>query len=313
MQTINALIYLKMTERVNIIAEIGSNYDSDLETAKKYILAAKDSGADTVKFQTLRKSKLITPKVRQNEEWVEHPAWKIFSNLELPDKWHFTLKEFADTTDIEFISTPFYLEAVDLLETIGVSRYKIASGDITFFPLLKKVGETGKPVILSTGGSNLFDVENAVEILNHSGAGQITLLHCVASYPPQFNEMNLRAITTLKNKFGLPVGISDHSPDNIVPLAAVALGASVVEKHLTFDRSLPGPDHPFAMTMPEFAEMVKQIRLLEKALGAGEKVPSLDELKRQHRFRRGVYDPETLEPVDGQVGLWLRPEHKQSF
>lgn len=302
-----------MTERVNIIAEIGSNYDSDLETAKKYILAAKDSGADTVKFQTLRKAKLIAPRVHQEEEWVEHPAWKNFSNLELPDEWHFTLKAFADETDIEFISTPFYLEAVDLLEKIGVSRYKIASGDITFFPLLKKVGQTGEPVILSTGGSNLVDVEKAVEILDHSGASEITLLHCVASYPPQFSEMNLRAIATLKDEFGLPVGISDHSTGNVVPLAAVALGASVIEKHVTFDRSLPGPDHPFAMTMPEFAEMVKQIRLLEKALGTGEKVPSLDELKRQHRFRRGVYDPETLEPVEGQEGLWLRPDHKHPF
>lgn len=303
----------KVEKSTKIIAEIGSNYNNDLNLAKKYIKATNESGADAVKFQTLRKSKLIAPKVLMDGKWTANPAWENFSNLELPDKWHFTLKEFADVSDIEFISTPFYLEAVDLLEKIGVSRYKIASGDITFFPLLKKVGETGKPVILSTGGSNLVDVEKAVEILNHSGARGITLLHCVASYPPQFNEMNLRAITTLKNEFNLPVGISDHSPGNIVPLAAVALGASVVEKHITFDRTFQGPDHSFAMTMLEFAEMVKQIRLLEKALGTGEKVPSLDELKRQHRFRRGVYDPETLEPVDGQEGLWLRPEHKQSF
>jgi len=302
-----------MTEKVNIIAEIGSNYDSDLETAKKYIMASKNSGADAVKFQTLRKAKLISPMVRQGDKWTKHPAWENFSNLELSDEWHFILKEFADESIIEFISTPFYLEAVDLLEKVKVSRYKIASGDITFLPLLEKVGETGKPVILSTGGSNLFDVQKAIEILNHSGAGQITLLHCVASYPPQFSEMNLRAIATLKNEFNLPVGISDHSPGNIVPLAAVALGASVVEKHVTFDRTFIGPDHSFAMTMLEFAEMVKQIRLLEKALGTGEKVPSPDELKRQHRFRRGVYDPETLEPVDGQEGLWLRPDHKQAF
>ena len=168
-------------------------------------------------------------------------------------------------------------------------------------------------MILSTGGSNLLDVQKAIEILNYSGAGQITLLHCVASYPPQFSEMNLRTIATLKNEFNLPVGISDHSPGNIVPLAAVALGASVIEKHVTFDRTLKGPDHSFSMTMLEFAEMVKQVRLLEKALGTGEKVPSSDELKRQHRFRRGVYDPETLEPVDGKEGLWLRSEHKQPF
>lgn len=302
-----------MTERVNIIAEIGSNYNSDLEIAKKYISRSKDSGADAVKFQTLRKAKLIAPMVRQEDKWAQHPAWENFSNLELPDEWHFTLKEFADESNIEFISTPFYLEAIDLLEKVKVSRYKIASGDITFYPLLKKVGETGKPVILSTGGSNFFDVEHAIEILTRSGAEQITLLHCVASYPPQYSEMNLRAITTLKKEFNLPVGISDHSSGNIVPLAAVALGASVVEKHVTFDRTFKGPDHSFAMTMLEFAEMVKHVRLLEKALGTGEKVPSPDEMKRQHRFRRGAYNSETLEPVDGQEGLWLRPEHKLPF
>jgi len=302
-----------MTKRVNIVAEIGSNYDSDLGTAKKYILASKNSGADIVKFQTLRKEKLIAPMVCKGNKWEKHPAWENFSNLELPDEWHFILKEFADECNIEFISTPFYLEAIELLEKVKVSRYKIASGDVTFFPLLEKVGETGKPVILSTGGSNLADVQKAIEILNHSGAGQITLLHCVASYPPQFSEMNLLAIKTLKNEFDLPVGISDHSPGNIVPLAAVALGASIVEKHVTFDRTFKGPDHSFAMTMLEFAEMVKQIRLLEEALGTGEKVPSPDELKRQHRFRRGVYDFETLEPVDDQEGLWLRPDHKQAF
>ena len=122
--------------------------------------------------------------------------------------------------------------------------------------------------------------------------------------------MNLRAITTLKNEFKLPVGISDHSPGNIIPLAAVALGASVVEKHVTFDRKSPGPDHSFAMTMLEFTEMVKQVRLLEKALGTGEKVPSSDELKRQHWFRRGVYDPITIEPAADEDGIRLRPQHK---
>ena len=120
-----------MTESVNIIAEIGSNYDSDLEIAKKYIRASKDSGADAVKFQTLRKSKLIAPRVRLNDTWTPHPAWKNFSNLELSDEWHFTLKTFSDTSGIEFMSTPFFLEAVDLLEKVNVSRYKIASGDIT--------------------------------------------------------------------------------------------------------------------------------------------------------------------------------------
>jgi sialic acid synthase SpsE len=188
-----------------------------------------------------------------------------------------------------------------------VRTYKIASGDITFVPLLEAIGKTGKNVFLSTGGSTLRDVETALNVLTQSGVGLITLLHCVSSYPPQFHEMNIRALSTLKDEFGLPVGISDHSPGNLVPIAAVTMGASLVEKHVTFDRELPGPDHSFAMTMNEFAEMVSKIRLLESALGDGQKIPTKDELARQHRFRRGIYDPKTLEPLDTNDGLWLRP------
>ena len=134
-------------------------------------------------------------------------------------------------------------------------------------------------------------------------------MHCVSNYPPKWDEMNLRAMVTLKETFDLPVGISDHSPGNLIPIAAVALGATVIEKHVTFDRSLPGPDHPFAMTMEEFAEMVKQVRQIEEALGTGEKVPADTESAKQHRMRRGVYNPVTLEPVEGEDGIWLRPQH----
>jgi sialic acid synthase SpsE len=198
---------------------------------------------------------------------------------------------------------------VDLLEKVGVSTFKIASGDITFFPLLEAIGHTGKSVILSTGASSLQDVERALKILMKSGAGQIMLLHCISNYPPLWEEMNIRAIVTLRETFGLPVGISDHSPGSIIPIAAVALGATVVEKHVTFDRSLPGPDHPFAMTMEELREMVQQIRLLEKALGTGEKVPSETELAKQYRIRRGQYDPESLLPGNKSDSIWLRPSY----
>jgi sialic acid synthase SpsE len=297
-----------MHEGVTIIAEVGSNFNADIELAKKYITTASDSGATMVKFQTLRRDKLISPKIISHGKSEYNPVYEKFANLELPDEWHFILKSAADEFGIEFFSTPFYLEAVDLLEQVGVNTYKIASGDITFFPLLEAVGNTGKHVMLSTGASSLPDVEKAVNVLNKSGSNRITLLHCVSSYPPQFSEMNLRAMVTLKDEFGLPVGISDHSPGNLVPIAAVAMGAVVVEKHVTFDRSLPGPDHQFAMTMVEFAEMVKQIRLLELAMGDGKKVPTKDELNRQHKLRRGIYDPETFEPADNSDGLWLRPE-----
>jgi sialic acid synthase SpsE len=267
-------------------------------------------GVDAVKFQTLRKDKLVAPRIWQDKMWVENPVNQKFSNLELPDEWHFELKQTADEHDIEFISTPFYLEAVNLLEEVGVTTYKIASGDITFTPLLETVGRTGKRVILSTGASSLSDIERALETLTRVSSGPVSLLHCVANYPPKWSEMNLRALVTLKETFDLPIGISDHSPGDIIPLAAVALGATIIEKHVTFDRSLPGPDHPFAMTMDEFCEMVTRVRLLEQALGTGEKNPTESEAAKQHRIRRGVYDRSTFEPSKADDGIWLRPEHR---
>ena len=300
-----------MREKVEIIAEVGSNHGFDLDLARKYIVTAEKQGADVVKFQSIRKEKLFSQKILKDGKVVDNPIWSQVSNLDFPEEWHQKLKKCADDVEIEFMSTPFYLEAVDVLETVGVKRYKIASGDVTFVPLLEKVGRTGKPVILSTGACSIGDVENALQILNATGVGEIILLHCVVSYPPQWEEMNLKAIATLKTEFGLPVGISDHSPGSLVPIAAVAIGASVIEKHVTFDRLLPGPDHPFAMTMNEFGDMVQQVRLLEQALGTGEKVPTEDELNRQHRMRRGVYDPNTLKPTAGSTGIWLRPEHSK--
>ena len=297
---------------IRIIAEVGSNYDGSLAKAEAYIKTAKECGADAVKFQTLRRDKLVAPKIWSGGAWVDNPVYHKLSNLELPEEWHYTLKQTADEHGIEFISTPFYLEAVDLLEKVGVRTYKIGSGDITFFPLLEAVGRTGKQVILSTGASSLRDVERALNVLTRSGVGDIVLLHCVSNYPPQWDEMNLRAIVTLRETFGLPVGISDHSPGSLTPIAAVALGATVIEKHVTFDRSLPGPDHPFAMTMDEFGDMVRQARLLEQVLGSGEKVPTEAELAKQHRIRRSIYDSATLEPTDDPIGLWLRPEHRGS-
>jgi len=220
-----------------------------------------------------------------------------------------TLKQTAEEQGIEFISTPFYLGAVELLEKVGVSTYKVSSGDITFFPLLELVGNTGKRIILSTGASSLFDVERALNVLSRSGAKDIILLHCVSNYPPQWDEMNLRAMVTLREVFGLPVGLSDHSPGHLIPVAAVALGARVIEKHVTFNRSLPGADHSFAMTKEEFAGMVNEVRILEQALGTGEKKPNTTELTKQHLIRRGIYDPRTFSPTFGPEGLWLRPEH----
>ena len=299
-------------EQVCIVGEVGSNYDGDLGLAKQYVRACQQAGADAVKFQTLRRDRIVAPYIESNGQLVENPSYGLFASLELDAEWHYELKKTADEVGIEFLSTPFYLEAVDLLESVGVSTYKIASGDITFFPLLERVGQTGKNVLLSTGASSLQDVEQALDTLVSAGAGEVTLLHCVSNYPPEWAEMNLRAIVTMKEVFDLPVGISDHSPGSLVPIAAVALGAELIEKHVTFDRASPGPDHPFAMTIDELEHMVQQVRHLQQALGTGEKIPTETELAKQKRIRRGTYDWETKEPIDDSDGIWLRPEHTSS-
>lgn len=296
-------------KKVCVIAEIGSNYDNDFETAVAYIRAAKDAGADMVKFQTLRKDRIVARDIRVGGRLQKNPIYDLFTSLELPEDWHARLKHTADETGIEFFSTPFYLEAVDLLERVGVRTYKIASGDITFTPLLEAVGRTGKPTILSTGASTLAEIEMALTVLQKAGVSDVSLMHCVSNYPPTWEEMNLRAIATLRQTFGLPVGISDHTPGDLVPIAAVALGATMIEKHVTFDRSNPGPDHPFAMTIEEFGTMIDRLRLLEKALGTGEKIPTPTEVAKKHRMRRGIYDPATKLPAEGIDGIWLRPEH----
>ncbi len=293
---------------IDIIAEIGSNHGGDLDTAKRYIEAAARAGADVAKFQTLTRDGLIARFVHdpQSGGIVANPKHAAFSNAGLPDDWHAPLKACCEENGIEFMSTPFSLEAVDLMEGIGVKRYKVASGDLTFVPLLEKLGRTGKPVILSTGAAYLDEVEEAVATLKHAGCHDITVLHCAASYPPGWDDMNLTAITKLKTALGRPVGLSDHSPGHTAPIAAAALGATVIEKHVTFDRSLDGPDHPFAMEFDELAAMIADIRILETALGDGEKKPAASEINRRRNLRRGRYSSDGKPDAQGDV--WLRPQ-----
>lgn len=299
---------MKADSQVEIIAEVGSNHADDLDLARAYIAAAAAAGADIVKFQTLQRDRLVAPEILRGDTWVANPVHDQFANVGLRDEWHAPLKKCADAHGVEFMSTPFHLAAVDVLENVGIERYKIASGDITFTPLLERVGSTGKPVILSSGASTIEEVDDAIDTLRHAGAGDITVLHCVSSYPPEIEEMNLRAIATLRDHTGLRVGISDHTIGELVPVAAVAIGARVVEKHVTFDRSTDGPDHPFATTFSELSRLVDSIRDLEAALGTGKKVPTPDEAARRHRFRRSPYDPHTHRPSSGQDALWLRPQ-----
>ncbi|MBM2826412.1 MAG: AFP-like protein, partial [Dehalococcoidia bacterium] len=266
---------------VYIIAEVGSNHDGSLEQAKKLIDASAEAGANAVKFQSFTAEGLAA---RSQER-----LYNFFKTVEMPKEWHRELADYAKGVGVDFLSSPFDEDAVDLLYDVDVPAFKIASGDLTHYPLLRRAARYGRPIILSTGMGTLGEVEQAVECLRAGGTDAIALLHCVSNYPPQFEDANIRAMVTMREAFGLPVGYSDHSPGLVVPLGAVALGACIIEKHITFDRSLKGPDHPYALEVAEFAQMVRDIRNLEAALGSGVKEPVEGEVAERMWARRGLY------------------------
>jgi N-acetylneuraminate synthase/N,N'-diacetyllegionaminate synthase len=276
--------------RVYVIAEIGSNHDGKLPQARRLIDLAARAGADAVKFQTFRADRLYPPlRFAADGTTTPHPTHEFLKHHEVPHAWHAALKARADARGVDFLSTPFDEDAADLLVAVGCPALKIASGDLTHHALLRHVARTKTPVLLSTGMATLGEIDAAVGVLRGSGCRELALLHCVSNYPPDFAQVNVRAVETLRRAFACPVGQSDHSLGVAVPLAAVTLGASLVEKHLTLSRRLSGPDHPYAMEPEEFAAMVREIRNLEQALGDGRKVPAKSEVPERTYARRGVY------------------------
>lgn len=273
-----------------VIAEIGSNHDSDINRAKELIEAAKYAGADAVKFQSFTAEGLLNP-LRPDEggKWVPHPAYPVLESLTVPEEWHSTLMAHCASVGITFLSAPFDSQRAALLNEIGVEAFKLASGELTNEPLIEEVASFGKPVILSTGAAYMEEVRRAVDLVTGKKNHQLALLHCASLYPPSFEDVNIRAMTALAREFACPVGISDHTPGNAVALGAVALGASIIEKHITLDRRLKGPDHPYAMEVEEFRSMVTGIRDLEKALGDGVKRPSQNETAERTGARRSIY------------------------
>jgi sialic acid synthase SpsE len=289
---------------VYIIAEIGSNHDSSLGKAKELIKAAKAAGADAFKLQSFTAEGLLNPlKPDESGAWVSHPAYPVIERLTVPEDWHSDLMEYGRSIGITFLSAPFDSGRAELLNGLGMEAFKIASGDLTNEPLLRQVAGYGKPVILSTGAAYLPEVKRAVEVLEEAGCVGFALLHCSSLYPPAYEEVNIRAMVTLKKEFGCAVGFSDHTPGNTVPVAAVTLGAAIIEKHITLDRSAKGPDHPYAMEAAEFRDMVSEIRNLEKALGTGVKEPSRSEMAERVGARRSIYTR-----VDIHKGATISPE-----
>ena len=262
-------------EPVFIIAEAGSNHNQDFDQAKRLIDVAAEAKATAVKFQTFSADSLYSKKtpsmsyLQKNKLLKEgETVWDLLKKNELPREWQKDLADYCQSKGLLFLSTPFDVKAVEDLEKLNVPAYKIASYEITHLPLLKAVSQTGKPIILSTGMADLTDIEDALEVIGKNGNNQVILLHCAINYPPKFEDVNLRAMITMRQAFQRPVGFSDHTMGISVDIAAVALGACAIEKHYTTDRNLPGPDHPFALEPNELKEMVKGIRETEKSLGS---------------------------------------------
>ena len=276
-----------------IIAEAGVNHNGNFELAKQLVDKAVEGGADIVKFQTCKAENVIS-RYADKAEYQKVTTGEAGSQLEMVRKLMLTyeeygkLKEYCDEKGIEFLSTAFDLPSVDYLHSIGMRRWKIPSGEITNLPLLIKIAKLGEPIIMSTGMSELSEVADAIKVLKENGAGEITILHCTTEYPAPYEDVNLKAIDTMKETFGLPVGYSDHTKGLEIPVAAVARGACVIEKHFTLDRNMEGPDHKASIEPDELKQMVDMIRHVEVAIGDGIKKVSPSELKNQDIARKSI-------------------------
>lgn len=274
-----------------VIAEAGVNHNGSVEIAEKLIKVASQSGADAVKFQTFKADHLVKPKTEtaeyQRRQTREVDQLRMLRKLELSVADHERLLQFASESGIEFLSTAFDEESLDFLVASGMQRIKIPSGEITNLPLVRYVAEKNLPIILSTGMANLREVEAAIQVMGGPKKGT-TLLHCTSSYPTAMEDVNLRAMTTLRDHFGLPVGYSDHTAGILIPPVAVALGATVIEKHFTLDRGMDGPDHHMSLEPEELAQMIRDIRRVEICLGDGRKEPRETELAVRNLVRRSV-------------------------
>lgn len=278
---------------VYIIAEVGVNHNGDLDLAKRLVLKAVKAGVDAVKFQTFKTNKLVsktTPKAKYQikETKNNNSQFDMLKKFELSKKDHIKLIKFCNKNNIQFLSTPFDFNSVDLLEELNVPAFKIGSSDTNNLPLLEYIAKKSKPIILSTGMSKLNEVAEAVETIQKVIENKLILLHCVSNYPTKYNEVNLKAMDTLKKAFNIPVGFSDHTIGTEIPIAAVSRGADVIEKHFTLDKNMNGPDHSASLEPDELKEMVQKIRNVEKSLGDGIKKPVESEKENIKASRKSV-------------------------
>lgn len=277
-----------------IIAEAGVNHNGDMTTAKGLIDAAATAGVDYVKFQTFKTENLVSSDAPtaeyQKSATNETSQFAMLKRLELSEEQHLDLIDYCRQKGVNFLSTAFDLDSIDLLSRFDLDFWKIPSGEITNYPYLAKIARTGQPIVMSTGMCDNQDIENALNVLYTNGASKenITLLHCNTQYPTPFEDVNLKAMLNIGNTFGVSVGYSDHTQGIEVPIAAVALGAKVIEKHFTLDCNMEGPDHKASLEPHELKAMVSAIRNIEKALGNGDKCASSSETPNKAIARKSI-------------------------
>lgn len=306
-------------QHVIIIAEAGVNHNGDINTAKKLVDAASEAGADYVKFQTFKADKIVSPGAKKADYQSKNIGdeddlqYNMLKNLELSDQDHRELLTYCKEKEIKFFSTAFDVEGVRYLQHLGLDIFKSPSGEITNYPYLKELAKTGKPLILSTGMASLGEIEDALNVLEKNGCTRenITVLHCNTEYPTPMKDVNLKAMNTISNAFGVKIGYSDHTVGIEVPISAVALGATIIEKHFTLDRNLPGPDHKASLEPDELKAMVKAIRNAEVAIsGNGRKEPSNSEIKNKAIARKSIHlakDMKSGEVITEDALISLRP------
>lgn len=283
--------------KVFIIAEAGVNHNGCLKLAKKLVDAAVEAKVNCIKFQTFISEELVTKEAQkaqyQKDNHISNSSSQLemLKKLELSQNEHYELFTYCNKNNIQFLSTPFDLKSIDFLYSLKLGIWKISSGDITNYPFLKKIGSYNQKIILSTGMANIDEINEALKILVCGGTEKekISLLHCTTEYPTPFSEVNLMAMQTLKNIFNINIGYSDHTLGIEIPIAAVALGAKIIEKHFTLDRKMEGPDHKASLEPFELKEMVKCIRNVEKSIGDGIKKPTKSELKNIPIVRKSIH------------------------
>lgn len=281
------------TDRTYVIAEIGVNHNGDLDLARKLIDIAAETGADAAKFQTFFADELVTTTAKKAAYQMAttdagQSQYDMLKALELSAADFEALNAHCIARGIDFLSTPFSFRAVDLLEEVGVHAFKVSSGDLTYVQMLDHMARKGKPIILSTGMGSMAEIEDALHSIEAAGNTQISILHCVSNYPAAAGDCNLAAMDTIARAFGYPVGWSDHTHGPAMTLAAVARGARIIEKHITLDTGMEGPDHKASMMPEDFAQMMRDIRDIEAAIGSGRKTPTSAELRTAEVARRSL-------------------------